>query len=1008
MENKNNDKNIQETLQKMNELNKRLEESKRVREAAKTREVGKAREAGKAGKTTDTGNLNRASQLNQDAYIDLLEKQERENRRRQIAQFSKAETKQDEERAASSLEQQGENIRKQYEKQHYERLKKEKELELEKQKEEQLKREVERQKELEEYERERKYEEQRRLRQLDEQSQSNNEASTKYEEQQNQSLTKKEQRAKKRAEKKKRKRQKSFTGRLINARDKLHTAEFILLMPFAIILDTLNMVKNVILGVFVICLVTGIIGGLFIWSKVKPYYDEYSAYAKNVVSACDLNTFMMQEPTYIYDSNGGLLIRLRGNQDSSYLAYEEIPTQVVNAFIAVEDRSFWDNPGFDLKGIIRVGVDYIKTKGAEKHGASTITQQLARTIFLTREVSMERKGKEILIALELTNKFEKKQIMEFYVNDVCFANALYGIQAAAKGYFNKNAYELTLSEIAYLCAIPNSPEYYNPYKYPERAITRRDKILDDMLELGYITDSECASAKREKITIEKPEYEFEDYMATYAIDCATRYLMKEQGFDFRYKFDNMDDYKEYKKTYRDVYDTAKDKLYTGGYKIYTTLDPNVQASMQEILDKNLSFDQNLSETGIYELQGAITVIDNDTGKVLAVVGGRSQEETEEDSKIQSLNRAFQSFRQPGSTIKPLAVYTPSLTMGYNPNKTVYNIDVSEAKKKGTDVQSLRGQSMTLRSALEQSKNGVAWQIFDDITPSYGLSFLEKMQFSKLCPDDYFNATALGGMTYGVNTVEMAGAYCTLQNHGYFREPTCLKRIIDRNDKDIYGQEASEQISVYDEFSADTMIDMMQGVLTKGTAAKLGWGKQTKMAAACKTGTTNDSKDGWLCGVTPYYTIAVWVGYDQPRTLSNLYGATYPGNIWKDAMLKMIEDKEVVEEFEKTGEFREYEDELSEEAMDEKYLPGRLPDEELSSGYTVGDYREDRVKGEQIPVIIGQMNALDRTSPQFVEQLNALYAQGQQVISTIYSRKYTAELKGQLDTAYTNKANGLVP
>lgn len=909
----------------------------------------------------------------QEAYLKLVETQERENRRREIEQYTK-----ESDSKYSEQDRQREEIRRKY-------------------------REEQEQKLRDAQEKENEQEDYRTsgASKKPEKPETSDLESRKTENSEN--LSRKEKRALKKSRKRAKRRQRSFVGRLINCRQNLHTAEFIILMPFAFILDILGMLKNIILSLVVILIITGTIGAIFVWSKVKPYYDEYSAFAKQAVSECDITTFMMQEPTYIYDSNGDLLARLRGDQDSIYLPYEEIPTHVINAFVAVEDRTFWENPGVDLKGIIRVGVAYLKTHGEEKHGASTITQQLARTIFLTREVSLERKGKEIMISMELTNKFTKKQIMEFYVNDVCFANAFYGIEAAAKGYFNKRASELTLSEIAYLCAIPNSPEYYNPYKYPERAVERRDKILVDMLELGYISNSEYLAAKNQTITIEKPEYEFDDYMSTYAIDCAVRYMMEQQGFELRYKFDNMDDYKTYKEAYNDTYDTVKDKLYTGGYKVYTTLDPDVQANMQEILDRNLSFDTNLSETGIYELQGALTVIDNDTGKVLAVVGGRSQEESE-GSKIQSLNRAFQSFRQPGSSIKPLAVYTPSLTMGYGPDTIVTDISVSEAKKKGVDAQALSGKTMTLRSALENSRNGVAWRIFDDITPSYGLSFLEQMRFSRLCPDDYYNATSLGGMTYGVNTVEMAGAYATLVNHGYFREPTCLKRILDRNEQDVYESDTTME-SVYDEMSADMMIDMMEGVLTRGTAAKLGWGKVTKMAAACKTGTTNDSKDGWLCGVTPYYTIAVWVGYDQPRTLSNLYGGTYPGNIWKEAMLKMIEGKDVIEEFEKSEWVDTYDGDFSEDALNEKYLPGRSPDEELSSGYTVADYREDRVKGEQLPGIINQINSLDRNSEQFAELLNNYYSQGQQVINSVYSRKYKAELTGQLDAAYNGKLNG---
>lgn len=794
-------------------------------------------------------------------------------------------------------------------------------------------------------------------------------------------------------EKRSRKKVKGFTIRVW--RHKEHTNPIILIFALigAMLLDLINLIKNLILGLVWIFIICGIVGTLFLWTQVQPYYKEYSKFAKEAVENSTPDTFKLDESTYIYDTNGELLVKLRGEQDSSYLNYKDIPTDVINAFIAVEDRSYWDNSGIDLKGIIRVGIDYIQTRGEEKHGASTITQQLARGTFLTREVSLERKAKEMLVAIELTKKYTKEEILEFYVNDVCFANAVFGIDAAASAYFDKKASELTLSQIAYLCAIPNSPEYYNPYKYPERALERRDKILNDMREIGFITQNECDKAKAEEIVIERPSYSFNDNLSTYAIDCATRYIMKLNGFEFKYHFEDMTDYTNYKKEYAESYGEANNDLVSGGYKIYTTLDKQIQQDMQSKLDENLAFDEEINEeTGIYALQGAVTVIDNSNGKVVAVVGGRSQEL---ETQNYTLNRAYQSTRQPGSCIKPLVVYTPALMNGYKPTTMVQNIDVVKAKEKGVDVQSLSGTSMTLRSALEQSKNGVAWQIFDKLGAETCMSFVENMKFSSICPDDFYNSSSLGGLTNGVTTVEMAGAYSTLENNGKLRETTCIKSIIDKSEKDIYR--AEDEIQIYDPYAAYTMVDMMQGVLSVGTAKKLAWSGSTKMVAACKTGTTNDNKDGWLCGFTPYYTVAVWVGYDQPRVMNNLYGATYPGNIWKDCMLNLIEDKEVITTF---GEAPESELSTMQEMLDrEQFLPGRSDDEVLSDGYTVGDYRNDREIGQGLNPIISSMQSLDVNDSSFTTKLQSLYTQGQNIVNQIYSRKYTAELQGNLDNAY---------
>ena len=375
----------------------------------------------------------------------------------------------------------------------------------------------------------------------------------------------------------KRKKKRSFCGRVLDRRKEHGLAVTIIAMFFAIILDTLRIIKNIILWTMLLCVIAGVIVGFIAYGKFKPIYDEYNAFAENIVNESSIETFKPEETTFIYDNNGKVLIKLRGNKDTAYLDYDKIPTEVIDAFVAVEDRNFWEHPGIDIKGLIRVGVDAVRTKGEEIHGASTIPQQLARNIFLTHEVSLERKFKEMLISMKLTEKYSKRQIMEFYVNNICFANAFYGLEAAARGYFNTTSADLSLSQLAYLCAMPNSPEYYNPYKHPERAELRRDKILGDMYELGLINKYEYDKAKSEKITIQKPSYEFNDYHSTYAIDCATRWIMEEDGFEFRYSFENNDDYKQYKAYYNEVYESAKQKLYTGGYRVYTSLDGNIQS-----------------------------------------------------------------------------------------------------------------------------------------------------------------------------------------------------------------------------------------------------------------------------------------------------------------------------------------------------------------------------------------------------------------------------------------------
>lgn len=782
-----------------------------------------------------------------------------------------------------------------------------------------------------------------------------------------------------RKKKKKRKHRKRFLyHKVLRKKGKWPAPLYYFLLGLAIFLHVL---KRILFLLILFCF----LGGIALLIAVLPTVKEWREEADQIVSESTESDFLINESSVVYDSDGFVLATLREAADQEYLLYEDIPQDVIDAFVAVEDQTFWENSGIDLKGIFRVGLDFVLTGGEEIHGASTITQQLARNVYLTHEVSLERKGKEIFIALGLTEKYTKEQIMEYYVNDICYANGIYGIAGAAKAYFDESVDNLTLSEIAYLCAIPNRPTYYDPYQYPERALERRDKILSDMLYMGYITQDEYQDAVNEAIVIDKPSYVYYDYETTYAVDCAVRYLMDLDGFDFEYDWNTMDEYRNYQSRYEEAYDTYKHQLYTQGYRIYTSLDSDLCEELQSILDDQLGFDE--------EIQGAISVVDVDTGKVVALTGGRT---VENEEGMYGLNRAYQSYRQPGSSLKPLVVYTPALMNGYTASTIVENIDVDKAKEKGVDVQSLTGAKMTLRTAVEKSRNGVAWQIFDWLTPKYGLSFLSDMHFANIVPDDRYNAASLGGLTYGVTTVEMAEAYRTLANHGDHVDATCIVSLLDHQGEDLYKDPVF--VEVYEDKAADDMVDILRGVLKSGTAASLRWSRSSDMDAFAKTGTTNDSKDGWFCGATPYYSVSVWVGYDTPKELSSLYGSTYPGNIWKETMLMLTENCSV-KSFERNYEDDSYTTQY-EDSNYYSYLPGRDDSEVLSSGYTVGDYRNDRVIGEGVTEIIQKMTMMSGDSV----LLQEMYQEGCLIIDNIYSASYTNEMQTQLDTAFQNAIN----
>lgn len=768
---------------------------------------------------------------------------------------------------------------------------------------------------------------------------------------------------------------------------------------FSVLFEIIRVALVFLRDVIMLGIIVGSIAAAVLFFKVYPTFEEWNNYAERVATSINKEDFSINESSQIFGSDGELIATVKEGADTSYLSYNQIPQYAIDAFVAVEDRSFWTNPGYDIKGIASALLSSLKS-GDDARGASTITQQLVKNVYLSNERSIERKVKEILISRAITKQFSKREIMEFYVNDICYANGIYGLAGASKAYFNKDVKELSLSQITYLCAIPNRPSYYDPYKNPDNALERRDKILEDMCECGYITKAQMIKAKAEKIVIERPTQAFNNYETTFAVDCAIKYLMKLDGFNFKYEFEDDDSYKAYHESYNEEYAEMRHKLYTGGYKIYTTLDTEACNNLQAILDEHLAFDSSTNEeTGIYELQGAITCIDNETGKVIGVVGGRSQES---DSQTYSFNRAYQSYRQPGSTFKPIAVYAPAMMSEYNytPNSIVYDIDVSTAKKAGVDAQKLGGQSYTLRNAVEWSRNGVAWQVFDRITPRYGMSFVTAMEFSNICKDDYYDSSALGGLTYGATTVEMASAYATLANHGDFREPTCISSMIDSKGKEIYVEYQLKEI--YTDKAADDMIDILKGVIANGTAAKLSWNSSSDIQAFAKTGTTNDSKDGWLCGATPYYTISVWVGYDQPKTLSNLYGATYPGQIWKDSMLSVTDGLEA-KEFERNETDESYVSSSKKATQGySSYLEGRDDSEMLSDGYSVADYRNDRVIGEDVQKVINSINNLDMSISGASDQLEQLYLKGKNIIETIYSQNYTNEMTEKLDSAYNAK------
>lgn len=637
-----------------------------------------------------------------------------------------------------------------------------------------------------------------------------------------------------------------------------------------------------VLKIWATCVILAfcVLGAIAIKRVGVPVVTMYKEASKDVAKSSK-DTFKAEQTSLVYDVDGNEIKKLKQEKDVSYLDYEDIPDAAKLAIISIEDKNFTTHHGIDVQGVARAGLSLILNRGNITMGGSTITQQLARNVFLGYEKTYSRKIKEMFIAAALEQKYTKQEILEFYLNNVYFANGYYGIESASEAYFNKQAKELSISQIAFLCAIPNSPNRYDPYKHKDSTIERRDRILKNMYEDGYISQSQYEKSLDEEITImPKKETTTNDYAETYILKCATEALMKAQGFEFKTTFTSTSEKEQYNNEYDELYNTCKKSLYSAGYRIYTSIDMEKQKQLQDSVSSQLSMFTEKTDDGVYKVQGAAVSIDNSTGKVAAIVGGR-----EEDQEGYGLNRAYQSFRQPGSAIKPLLVYTPALEKGYTPNSTL-----DDSRMTGSDAVSNAGYSysgsISLRRAVEKSSNVATYRLYEELGPRSCMKYLEALNFKGLDKKDYqYNTTCIGGFTNGATVVEMAAGYATIANDGEYRTPDCIIKITDAKGNDIVSEDTSTK-TVYSSSAARMMTSVLESCVTESEGTAHVCKLDVDMPAACKTGTTNDYVDGWLCGYTPYYTTAVWVGMDTYKSVDNLKGNTYPADIWKNYMDKI--------------------------------------------------------------------------------------------------------------------------
>ena len=630
-----------------------------------------------------------------------------------------------------------------------------------------------------------------------------------------------------------------------------------------------------VLSVFTAAFLIMAAAGLILYAAVKPELDKCREIAYDKLAQMDRSDFSMLSDTVIYDKDGKQIGLINAGH-YQYMDINHISMNLQNGYIAQEDRRFKNHNGVDWIATFRAGLALIKHGGEVTQGGSTITQQVIKNTYLTQERTFTRKIVEILLAPELEKKYSKADIMEFYCNTNFYGHRCYGVEAASLYYFGKHAEDLAPEEAAVLIGISNSPSAYDPVSHPDASKNKRDDVLKSMNEVGYLSneDYEKAVSSPLKIVQKETEGTDENYQSSYAIHCAALELMKMDGFEFQYTFDNKEDYTLYSERYTAAYSEQSDRIRAGGFQIYTSLDSGLQAVLQTQIDASLSGFTELQENGKFALQGAGVIVDNKTNYVTAIVGGREADDP--------FNRAYLSARQPGSTIKPLIDYGPAFDTGeYYPTRMVND----HKWEKGPSNSGRRYfGNVTVREALNRSLNTVAWQILEDIGIDFGLSYLGEMEFQKLSyVDNQVPSLSIGGFTNGVRVVDMAKGYSTLANGGVYNDRTCIVKILHEKESELTKDMTPFAKQVYRSDSAFMLTDVLKGTFTSPYGTGRGLGLENDMPAAGKTGTTNSSKDTWFCGYTPYYTAAVWVGYDIPRNMPGIYGATYAGKIWKNVM-----------------------------------------------------------------------------------------------------------------------------
>lgn len=539
-----------------------------------------------------------------------------------------------------------------------------------------------------------------------------------------------------------------------------------------------------------------------------------------------------KQSSQFYDKNGELIANTFDSENRDYVKYDDIPARVIEGLVAIEDTQYFEHFGINLDAISRAMIKNIKA-GGYVEGASTLTQQLIKMLVLTREKKLMRKVKEALLAIRLETILTKEEILERYLNHVYFGHGYYGIKTAAKGYFNKDLYELSLKEIAILVGLPRAPSFYDPTKNLKISLARANQVITRLKTLGWINEEQYENSLKESPTIFNQT--LTKNKAPYIIDYVLN-ILKDDIPDIKY----------------------------GGYKVYLTIDLQAQEmarnalkkSYEEALERDLNFrkqEKNLeNDSYVKELNGALVSIENNTGKILALVGGIDYEKS-------MFNRAVQSKRQPGSAIKPF-LYQIALNEGFNPASQIadisrtYDYKVNGVKKKwqpknyGGNFQGL----VTLRDSLKFSRNLSTVNLVTDTGIDVIRNGLREFGFTEI-PNDL--SITLGTMS--VSPLEFSQNFSMFSNNGIQVKPYIIDKIVNKSGNNIELQPEEKEVNSPEQTYLITSI--LKDVVDGGTATRA---KVPGIDVAGKTGTTNNNVDAWFCGFTPSIQTVIWFGNDN--------------------------------------------------------------------------------------------------------------------------------------------------